>query len=127
MKTACLYLLAAASGVSAFCPNLQARTSTTALNVQARPDSSAAVKAALEASKKYGATSPEARLAWEAVEELDASDNRYVGIVLWDLYPFSMLERPLDGRCEPQHPRQPITSSQGGVFDLCLESFLVSS
>uniref|UniRef100_A0A6V2QHI9 Uncharacterized protein n=1 Tax=Heterosigma akashiwo TaxID=2829 RepID=A0A6V2QHI9_HETAK len=29
--------------------------------------------AALEATKKYGATSPEARLAWETVEEMNAS------------------------------------------------------
>jgi len=43
-----------------------------------RPDASSAVNAALEASKKYGASSPEARLAWEAVEEMDASDNRWV-------------------------------------------------
>ena len=43
-----------------------------------RTDSSEAVKAALEASKQYGATSKEARLAWEAVEEMDSSDNRYV-------------------------------------------------
>jgi CP12 domain len=36
-----------------------------------------AVKAALEASKKYGSTSPEARVAWDVVEEINASDNRY--------------------------------------------------
>lgn len=41
-----------------------------------RTDSSAAVQAALETSKKYGATSKEAALAWETVEEMDASDNR---------------------------------------------------
>lgn len=39
-------------------------------------DSSDAVKAAMEASEKFGKTSPEARMAWELVEELDAS-NRY--------------------------------------------------
>jgi hypothetical protein len=27
-------------------------------------------------SKKYGPTSKEARLAWESVEEINASDNR---------------------------------------------------
>jgi CP12 domain len=36
-----------------------------------------AVKAALEASRKYGSTSPEARVAWDVVEEINASDNRY--------------------------------------------------
>lgn len=40
-----------------------------------RADSSELVKEALEISRTFGATSPEARLAWEAVEEVDASDN----------------------------------------------------
>ena len=35
-----------------------------------RTDSSDAVKAALEASKKFGATSKEARLAWYVIEIL---------------------------------------------------------
>jgi len=48
-----------------------------ATRLLARPDSSTAVQAALEASKKFGATSPEARVAWDAVEDL-AFDNRYV-------------------------------------------------
>ena len=30
---------------------------------------------ALEATKKYGATSPEARLAWDTYEEVAAADN----------------------------------------------------
>lgn len=47
----------------------------TSLNVDARPDTSGLVKEAMEASKKYGATSKEARLAWETVEEMDASTN----------------------------------------------------
>lgn len=41
-----------------------------------RPDASAAIQEALEASKKYGPTSPEARIAWEAVEDIDAADTR---------------------------------------------------
>ena len=41
-----------------------------------RPDTSEYVAAALEASKKFGSTSKEARLAWEQVEEMDSSDNR---------------------------------------------------
>lgn len=44
--------------------------------LRARPDTSKQVEAALEASHRYGPTSPEARIAWEAVEEMDASDNR---------------------------------------------------
>jgi len=39
-----------------------------------------AIQQALEASKKYGATSVEARLAWETVEEINASDNRCVAL-----------------------------------------------
>lgn len=33
------------------------------------------IRAAMEATEQYGATSPEARLAWEIVEEFDARDN----------------------------------------------------
>lgn len=38
-------------------------------------DTSSAVQAALQASKQYGATSPEARVAWDAVEEMRANDD----------------------------------------------------
>lgn len=38
------------------------------------------IQKALDASKKYGATSVEARLAWETVEEINASDNRCVAM-----------------------------------------------
>jgi len=48
----------------------------TFLRSTARPDSSRAVQEALEASKKYGPTSPEARIAWEAVEDMDSSSTR---------------------------------------------------
>jgi hypothetical protein len=53
----------------------QARRATTRLALSARPDTSGAIQAALEATEKYGASSPEARVAWDAVEEMDASDN----------------------------------------------------
>lgn len=43
-----------------------------------RPDASAAISHALEMSKKFGPTSKEAALAWDIVEEMDASDNRFV-------------------------------------------------
>jgi hypothetical protein len=49
--------------------------------LSARVDSSALVKEALEISKKFGASSPEARLAWESVEEVSASDNRCVCVL----------------------------------------------
>lgn len=79
LKLACLALVA--TSTTAFTmtnngPAAMRRSLATVL--QERPDSSAAVAAALEASKKFGATSPEARLAWEAVEDMDAADNRYV-------------------------------------------------
>jgi len=60
-----------AASVDAFTLPPPARTTTL---LQARPDSSAAVADALRISKEFGATSNEARLAWETVEEMDASD-----------------------------------------------------
>lgn len=74
MKISALILLAGASAASAFVPSASSSRATTLL--AARPDASAAIQEALEASKKFGATSPEARVAWDIVEELDASDNR---------------------------------------------------
>jgi len=41
----------------------------------ARVDSSGAVSEALRISKQKGTSSPEARVAWDIVEEMDASDN----------------------------------------------------
>ena len=63
-----------ASSASAFAPSKSFRGYSTALFERA--DSSAAIEAALDASKKYGASSPEARVLWDIVEEMDASDNR---------------------------------------------------
>lgn len=81
MKIACLFLLASSATAFTTAPARfnNVRTPTLQLFAEGgRPDSSGAVAAALAASKKYGATSPEARVAWEAVEDMDASDNRYV-------------------------------------------------
>ena len=50
-------------------------------------DTSEAVANALEASKMYGGTSPEARVAWDIVEELDAA-NRYVPFLCLRQYDF---------------------------------------
>ena len=47
-----------------------------AMQLQSRADASAAIQAAQEATKKYGPTSPEAKVAWDTVEEMDSSDNR---------------------------------------------------
>mmetsp|Transcript_23901 Transcript_23901/g.35328 ORF Transcript_23901/g.35328 Transcript_23901/m.35328 type:complete len:216 (+) Transcript_23901:75-722(+) len=72
-----LYLaLALFAAAEAFSPiPFSARTNT---QLYARVDSSELIKEALAASKEFGASSPEARLAWEAVEEVDASDNSAV-------------------------------------------------
>jgi len=40
-------------------------------------DSASAIKAAMAASEKYGGTSKEARIAWELVEELDATNSHH--------------------------------------------------
>ncbi|KAL7497322.1 hypothetical protein ACHAWT_005769 [Skeletonema menzelii] len=56
----------------AFVPSMP-RHVTTALSE--RLDSSDAIQAALDASKKYGAASPEARVLWDIVEEMDSADN----------------------------------------------------
>ena len=45
----------------------------------AKADSSNEIKEAFRISKEFGASSKEARVAWDIVEEIDASDNmRYV-------------------------------------------------
>ena len=80
MKTACLYLLVSSATAFTTTTTRAVPSRSTALYAETRPDSSKAVAAALEASKKYGATSVEARLAWEAVEDMDAADNRYVAL-----------------------------------------------
>ena len=74
MKLSALILLTGASAASAFVPSPSSGRGTTTL--AARPDASSAIQEALEASKKFGPTSPEARVAWDIVEEMDASDNR---------------------------------------------------
>lgn len=76
MKLSLLLLLPAIS--SAFAPAATFRprliTTTTSLDGD-RTDATEAINAALEASKKYGSTSAEARTAWEVVEELDGNDD----------------------------------------------------
>jgi len=54
-----------------------------------RPDASAAIAHALEMSKTFGPTSKEAALAWDIVEELDSSDNRFVSSTLFDVWSLS--------------------------------------
>ena len=71
-----LFIIAAlASSAAAFAPVPSARVNTALAGA-----SSDAIQAALEASKKFGPTSQEARVLWDIVEEMDASDNRYVHV-----------------------------------------------
>mmetsp|Transcript_1621 Transcript_1621/g.2489 ORF Transcript_1621/g.2489 Transcript_1621/m.2489 type:complete len:204 (-) Transcript_1621:229-840(-) len=66
-----LFLIAAlATSVTAFAPSQSGRTS-----IALRSAGSAEIEAALAASKEFGATSKEARVLWDIVEEMDASDN----------------------------------------------------
>jgi hypothetical protein len=48
--------------------------SRTLLEATTRPDATSAVQEAMEATKKFGPTSKEARVAWDIVEEMDSSD-----------------------------------------------------
>ena len=75
MKFSAFLALLAVASTQAFAPsNMPKARSNTQL--YSRTDSSDLIQQALAASKKYGASSPEARLAWEAVEEVDSADNR---------------------------------------------------
>lgn len=75
MKFSAALVLAAVSAADAFSPApLGVRRSVSLYST--RPDTSEYIAAALEASKTYGATSKEARLAWATVEEMDSADNR---------------------------------------------------
>jgi len=61
--------------VSSFAPASIVLKSNSALKAADRPDTSELIQDALKASKKFGASSPEARLAWETVEEIDSSSR----------------------------------------------------
>lgn len=75
MKLSLSIAFLAATTVQGFAPATFGVRPTTEL-AMSRPDASQAIKEALAASQKYGPTSQEARMAWETVEEIDASDNR---------------------------------------------------
>ena len=70
-------LLATSHNASAFAPTYKRASFVgTQLQSQTSPTSEAsanAVQAALKASKQFGPTSPEARVAWDEVEELSAA------------------------------------------------------
>jgi hypothetical protein len=71
-----LFALSVVVSASAFAPGMFAVRGKTSLQSSVRPDTSKWIAEALAAGEKYGPASPEARLAWEAVEEMDSADNR---------------------------------------------------
>jgi len=48
-----------------------------------RPDAASAVEEALKITAAFGIESNEAKVAWDIVEEMDASDNRFVGMLVY--------------------------------------------
>ncbi|KAL7543756.1 hypothetical protein ACHAXR_013448 [Thalassiosira sp. AJA248-18] len=66
-----------ATTVGAFSPSHSTPTisSQTALHGTVRPDATEAIADALRMSEEYGATSSEARVAWDIVEEMDSNDS----------------------------------------------------
>ena len=93
MKFSAFLALLAVASTQAFAPsNMPKARSNTQL--YSRTDSSDLIQQALAASKKYGASSPEARLAWEAVEEVDSADNR------WDIFVCMSIEKATWWRLE---------------------------
>ena len=104
-STAFVATAISASSTSAFTANLQKRNASTKLMafdpssfldgaakffasaldgdndsgttmVANKADATSLINEATRLSKEFGPASPEARLAWEAVEEVNASDNR---------------------------------------------------
>ena len=80
MKAQCLalFLTLLASGGNSFAPvalttTKKAGASRPATLIMASTASEDAVKAAMAAAEKYGKASPEARAAWDIVEEIDAA------------------------------------------------------
>ena len=67
---AILSLLSSSQGFTPSFPKSQTYT-----NLRARADSSSAIDDAMQISKEYGYGSSQAQVAWDIVEEIDASDN----------------------------------------------------
>ena len=79
MKLQFLSLLALFASGSAFAPvamvNTAGRRGLATTFVMASSASEEAVKDAMAAAEKYGKASPEARAAWDIVEEIDAANR----------------------------------------------------
>jgi hypothetical protein len=67
---------AAISATNAFTSNLPNRHASSTKMMATKADVSPLIAEAMKISENFGSTSVEARLAWETVEELNASDNR---------------------------------------------------
>jgi len=71
-----LLALTLLASIQAFAPNAIAFSGRTAAFASVVPvEHEGAIEEAMRLSKEYGATSQEARVAWDIVEELNASDN----------------------------------------------------
>lgn len=68
MKTTLSFVLLLASSANGF--------SAPGVGKATRPDTSGLVEEALKTTAAFGIDSKEARVAWDVVEEMDASDNR---------------------------------------------------
>lgn len=77
-----------------------------------RVDTSDLIEEALAASKKYGASSPEARLAWEVVEEIDASDNSVATLGASDDF-----QGAVEGLANKLKLQQPAMASLNGMAE----------
>jgi hypothetical protein len=77
MKFSAAIVAICVSTTSAFTANLQQGNARNTQLMMATTTTMASdlIKEATQLSKEFGPTSPEARLAWEAVEEVNASDN----------------------------------------------------
>merc|ERR1712150_174849 len=65
-----------------------------------RPDNSKFIEKAFEASKKFGASSPEARLAWETVEEMDSSSSNSKAMSLGSSLEECEVEQEVSQECK---------------------------
>ena len=59
-----------------FCISYVSGFSASNVRMGSRPDTASLVEEALKISATFGLDSKEAAVAWDAVEEVDASDNR---------------------------------------------------
>ena len=75
MKTTTLALFVLSLTTGSVCHGFSVSKPSSAVR---RPDASTAVEEALKITAAFGVESNEAKVAWEIVEEMDASDNRCV-------------------------------------------------